>query len=131
MVTKSSARQVKRALRNTDDILYILTGKRLKHVAGRVVNTFGEDLAKKVTFFFAGPEEEELPPDSPYFILGVHPDAMDIVVKGAYRALARKYHPDVNPGDKSAEERFKQINNAYDAIMKERKAKAEAENTAH
>ncbi|GAI61037.1 unnamed protein product, partial [marine sediment metagenome] len=118
-------------LRNTDDILYILTGKRLKHVAGRVVNTFGEDLAKKVTSFFAGPEEEELPPNSPYYILGVHPDAMDIVVKAAFRTLARKYHPDVNPSDESAEERFKQINNAYDAIMKGRKAKAEAKNTTH
>ena len=131
MSTKSGAKQVKKALRNTDDILYILTGKRLKHVAGRVVNTFGEDLAKKVTNFFAGPEEEELPPDSPYYILGVHPDAMDIVVKAAFRTLARKYHPDVNPGDESAEERFKQINNAYEAIMKERAAKAEAKNTTH
>lgn len=131
MSTKSGVRQVKRALRNTDDILYILTGKRMKHVAERVVNTFGDDLAKKVTNFFAGPEEEELPPDSPYYRLGIHPDAMDIVVKASYRALARKYHPDVNPGDESAEERFKQINNAYDAIMKERRAEAEAKNTAH
>ncbi len=131
MSTKSGARQVKKALRNTDDILYILTGRRLKHVAGRVVNAFGADLTKKVTDFFTGPEEEELPPDSPYYILGVHPDALDIVVKGAYRALARKYHPDVNPDNESAEERFKQINNAYEAIMKERAAKAEAKNTTH
>ncbi|GAI58788.1 unnamed protein product, partial [marine sediment metagenome] len=72
---------------NTDDILYILTGRRLKHVAGRVVNTFGEDLAKKVTSFFAGSEEEELPPDSPYYILGIHPDAMDIVVKASSTVL--------------------------------------------
>ncbi len=124
MATKSGARQVKRALRNTDDILYILTGKRLRHVAGRVVNAFG---AEKVTDFFAGPEEEELPPDSPYYILGIHPDAMDIVVKASFRALARKYHPDVNPGNESAEEKFKQINNAYSAILKERRAQAEAE----
>ena len=129
MATKSGARQIKRALRNTDDILYILTGKRRKHVAGRVVNTFGEDLAKKVTNFFAGPEEEELPPDSPYYILGVHPDALDIVVKGAYRILAREYHPDskIHPDVK----KFQAATEAYDAIMKERKAKAEAKNTTH
>ena len=126
MATKSSAKQVKRALRNTDDILYILTGKRLRHVAGRAVNAFGAELGKKVTNFFAGPEEEELPPDNPYVILGVHPDAMDIVVKASFRALARQYHPDVNPGDKSAEERFKQINAAYHAILEERKAKEAA-----
>lgn len=126
MVTKSRARQVKRALRNTDDILYILTGKRLKHVAGRVVTAFGEDLAKKVTNFFAGPEEEELPLDNPYVILGLQPDALDIVVIGTYRILAKQYHPDVNPGNKSAEERFKKINEAYHAILNERKAKAAA-----
>jgi len=127
MVTKSGARQVKRALRNTDDILYILTGKRLKNVAGRVVNTFGEDMAKKVTNFFTGPEEEELPPDSPYYILGVHPDALDIVVKGAYRILAREYHPDT--GTKPDVKKFQAATEAYAAIIKERKAKAE--NTTH
>ncbi|GAI62921.1 unnamed protein product [marine sediment metagenome] len=125
MATKSGARKVKRVLRNTDDILYILTGKRLRNVAGRTINAFGADLTKKVSDFFAGPEEEELPPDSPYHILGIHPDAMDIVVKASFRALARKYHPDVNPGNESAEEKFKQINNAYSAILRERKAKAE------
>ncbi len=126
MVAKSRARQVKRALRNTDDILYILTGTRLKHVAGRVVNAFGEEMAKKVTNFFTGPEEEELPPDNPYVILGLQPDALDIVVRGTYRILAKQYHPDVNPGNKAAEEKFKQINNAYDAIWKDRQAKAAA-----
>lgn len=124
MVTKSRARQVKRALRNTDDILYILTGKRLRKVVGRVVNLYGEELAKKASGLFTGPEEEELPPDSPYFILGVHPDAMDIVVKAAYRAQAREYHPDskINPDPK----KFQAATEAYATIMKERKAKAEA-----
>jgi len=129
MVTKSGARHVKRALRNTDDILYILTGKRLRKVVGKVVNLYGEELAKKASQLFTGPEEEELPPDSPYFILGIHPDALDIVVKGAYRALAREYHPDskINPDPK----KFQAATEAYDTIMKERKAKAEAKNTTH
>jgi len=124
MATKSRARQVKKGLRNTDDILYILTGRRLKNVAGRVINAFGDDLAKKVTNFFTGPEEEELPPDSPYYILGIQPDALDIVVKGTYRILAREYHPDskINPDPK----KFQAATEAYDAIMKERKAAAEA-----
>jgi|GEM_PF-1384587 len=124
MVAKSRARQVKRALRNTDDILYILTGRRLRHVAGRAVNAFGAELGKKVTNFFTGPEEEELPPDSPYFILGIQPDAPDFMVKGAYRILAREYHPDSakNPNP----EKFKAVTEAYDAVMKERKAKEAA-----
>jgi len=124
MATKSRARQVKKGLRNTDDILYILTGKRLKNVAGRVVNAFGDDLAKKVTNFFTGPEEEELPPDSPYYILGIQRDALDIVVKGTYRILAREYHPDskIHPDPK----KFQAATEAYNAILKERRDKAEA-----
>ena len=51
-----------------------------------------------------------------YTVLGVAPDADDQTIKQAYRKLARQYHPDVNPGDKQAEERFKEINEAYQAL---------------
>ncbi len=51
-----------------------------------------------------------------YGILGVKKDASDKEIKQAYRRLARKYHPDVNPGDKSAEATFKEINAAYEVL---------------
>jgi curved DNA-binding protein len=51
-----------------------------------------------------------------YKILGVDRKASERDVKQAYRKLARQYHPDVNPGDKSAEEKFKQINEAYEVL---------------
>lgn len=51
-----------------------------------------------------------------YAILGVPPDADEQTIKKAYRKLARQYHPDVNPGDKNAENRFKEINEAYEAL---------------
>jgi curved DNA-binding protein len=51
-----------------------------------------------------------------YAALGVAPDAEAETIKKAYRKLAREYHPDVKPGDKSAEERFKEINEAYQAL---------------
>ena len=124
MATKTTARQIKRGLRNFDDILYLVTGRRLKHVVGRTINVFGEELAKKVTDFFTGPEEPELPPDNPYFILGIHPDAMDVVVRGAYRALAREYHPDT--GSKPDVAKFQAATEAYNAIIKERKDKEAA-----
>lgn len=51
-----------------------------------------------------------------YAVLGVAPDADEQTIQQAYRKLARQHHPDVNPGDKSAEERFKDINEAYQAL---------------
>ena len=51
-----------------------------------------------------------------YEILGVSPDADEKTIKQAYRKLARQYHPDVNPGNKEAEEKFKTINEAYQAL---------------
>jgi DnaJ-class molecular chaperone len=51
-----------------------------------------------------------------YEILGVPRTASEKDVKSAFRKLARKYHPDVNPGDKTAEEKFKEINEAYEVL---------------
>ncbi|HEX5067644.1 MAG TPA: DnaJ C-terminal domain-containing protein [Myxococcota bacterium] len=51
-----------------------------------------------------------------YAILGVARDVDADALRAAYRKLARKYHPDVNPGDKSAEEQFKEISRAYDVL---------------
>jgi molecular chaperone DnaJ len=51
-----------------------------------------------------------------YSVLGVDKKASPDEIKKAYRKLARKYHPDTNPGDKQAEERFKEISAAYDVL---------------
>jgi DnaJ-class molecular chaperone len=51
-----------------------------------------------------------------YTTLGVAKTATDKEIKQAYRKLARKHHPDVNPGDKAAESRFKEINEAYEVL---------------
>ena len=57
----------------------------------------------------------------PYRVLGVSPQATDDEVKQAYRALAKKYHPDVNNGSADAEARMKEVNEAYSMIMKWRR----------
>src|SRR3989440_11340183 len=58
-----------------------------------------------------------------YKILGVDKKATEKEIRQAYRKLARKYHPDVNPGDKSAEEKFKEINEANEVLSDAEKRK--------
>ncbi|MEN8194972.1 MAG: J domain-containing protein [Pseudomonadota bacterium] len=55
----------------------------------------------------------------PYELLGVARDASQADIKKAYRALAKKLHPDVNPGDESVEQRFKEVTAAYDLLSDE------------
>ena len=57
----------------------------------------------------------------PYSVLGVSPAATEDEIKKAYRALAKKYHPDVNNGSSEAEQKMKEVNEAYSVIMKQRR----------
>ncbi|MBN1880353.1 molecular chaperone DnaJ [bacterium] len=59
-----------------------------------------------------------------YKILGVPKTADEAEIKKAYRKLARKHHPDVNPGDKSSEDRFKEISEAY-AVLSDKQRRAQ------
>ena len=60
--------------------------------------------------------------DDPYKVLGVSPDASDEEIKRAYRRLAKKYHPDLNPGDREAARKMQEINAAYEQIKNPEKA---------
>ena len=59
-----------------------------------------------------------------YGILGVKKTATQDEIRKAFRKAARKYHPDVNPGDKKAEEKFKELGEAYDVLSDEQKKAA-------
>lgn len=67
----------------------------------------------------------------PYKILGVSPDASDEEIKQAYRRLAKKYHPDLNPGDEAAAEKMQQINAAYEQIKNPEKAASSGQGSGY
>lgn len=62
-------------------------------------------------------------PKDPYSVLGVAKTASADEIKKAYRKLAKKYHPDVNPGNKQAEEKFKEISAAFEIVGDEKRRK--------
>ena len=65
-----------------------------------------------------------------YEVLGVRKDVDEKELKGAFRKLAKQYHPDANPGDKTAEHKFKEINEAYD-VLKDPQKKAAYDRFGH
>ncbi len=66
----------------------------------------------------------------PYKVLGVSPNASDEEVKQAYRRLAKKYHPDLNPGDTEAAKKMQEVNAAYEQIKNPEKAAASGSSSA-
>ena len=59
--------------------------------------------------------------NDPFAVLGVSSSATEDEIKAAYRKLAKKYHPDLNPGDRTAEEKMRQVNEAYTQALQIRK----------
>ena len=60
-------------------------------------------------------------PNDPFAVLGVSSSATEDEIKAAYRKLAKKYHPDLNPGDKVAEEKMREVNDAYTRALQIKK----------
>lgn len=104
-------------LRDADDMVHLISGRRIKDFVRKGVDLFGEDIEAKIVG-----KEPEVPSDSPYNILGVRPDACDIVVRGAFRSLAREFHPDTgtHPDPKA----FQRVQEAYNEIVKGRSSGA-------
>lgn len=59
--------------------------------------------------------------NDPFSVLGVSPSASEDEIKSAYRKLAKRYHPDINPGDKNAEAKMREVNEAYSEALRIKK----------
>ena len=68
--------------------------------------------------------------DDPYRVLGVSPDATDEEIKQAYRRLAKKYHPDLNPGDQEAARKMQEVNAAYEQIKNPEKFRQQSQQSS-
>jgi len=62
-------------------------------------------------------------PNDPFAVLGLSASATEDEIKSAYRKLAKKYHPDLNPGDKTAEAKMREVNDAYTRALQIKKGK--------
>ena len=60
-------------------------------------------------------------PNDPFSVLGISSSATEDEIKAAYRKLAKKYHPDLNPGDKTAEQKMREVNEAYTRALQIKK----------
>ena len=69
--------------------------------------------------------------EDPHRILGVSPDASEEEIKRAYRKLAKKYHPDLNPGDAEAARKMQEINAAYEQLQNPKARNAAYDRTQH
>ncbi len=118
MAKNSGIAEIRKAWRHTDDITRQVTGRRLGEIIGRAFDLYGEDIMEKIGAKAGEEEDEKLDFNDPYSILQVRKKAMDIVVKGAYRNLAREYHPDT--GKKPDPAMFQKVTEAYQKIMSER-----------
>lgn len=96
-------------IRDADDIAKLVTGKPLAELTAKAFTLWGADVAKKLN-------EMTPAPGSPYAILGIRQDAPVLVVKAAFKALAKTTHPDVG-GDVNE---WKKIKDAYEDIMCQR-----------
>src|SRR5262249_30275181 len=82
----------------------------------------GDGVVRPARVIVAAAKESEVA-QTLYETLGVAKNAPPDEIKKAYRKLARQYHPDANPGDASAEERFKEVQSAYDVLSDPEKRK--------
>ncbi len=116
MVREARARSVDMppwALIRNSASLESVVDRRVQFFGRKRLGTNGKDWTARVG--------RTMPNRDYYEVLGVARDATPEAIKKAYRALARKNHPDVNPGDKSAEARFKEVQHAYDILSDKEK----------
>ncbi|MDD5700636.1 MAG: J domain-containing protein [Dehalococcoidales bacterium] len=96
-------------LRTIDTICKLTTGKRLSSIVSEGMQIFGEDILNKIS----SANQPKVDINDPYYVLGLHPDCPDFLVKAVYRQQMKQHHPDTGAVSAAMAAR---INQAYETI---------------
>lgn len=119
MARKSTAKQIINLIKDADDMVELITGKRIHQFVQRGIELYGTDIKSKLKSSILGVAEDS--EDSPYRVLHCRKEASDAVVRGKYRLLVLDLHPSTGTHPDEAE--FRRVVEAYNAILELRRGR--------
>jgi DnaJ-class molecular chaperone len=115
MSKKDGIKAAVKFCKDCDELCEIATGKHLAWVGKRIFDAFGEDVGKRIVRALDS-EEQKLDSSNPYAVLHSRPDSTDLAIRGRYRLLVKRFHPE--SGEEPDVKEFQRVCEAYNKIKK-------------